>query len=155
MPFIVRGAGFRPTEEDYCKVGDVVIADASEDYSDIGKAIEIIELSTTPLVAGLHTFIARPPNGAIELGFSGYLLRSPNARKRIMRIAQGVSVLGLSKKELEKLPLELPHPKEQRKIADFLTAIDTKIQLIAAKFDQAQTLNKGLLRRNDQYGNAI
>ena len=26
--------------ENYCKLGDLVIADASEDYSDIGKAIE-------------------------------------------------------------------------------------------------------------------
>ena len=39
----------------YCKEGDLVIADASEDYQDIGKAIEVRALHNQKTVAGLHT----------------------------------------------------------------------------------------------------
>ena len=66
---------------------DVVIADASEDYADIGKGMEVIEVEEKSLVVGLHTYIARPHSGEVALGFSGYLLRSEQLRRQIMRIA--------------------------------------------------------------------
>lgn len=135
VPFISPATGFAPSsDEEFCRLGDVVIADASEDYSDIGKAIEIVQVREKSLVAGLHTFIARPIDNEIALGFAGYLLRSPEMRKQITRIAQGISVLGVSKRNLEKLLLEIPHPDEQALIADYLTnfnnALDEKIDLI-------------------------
>ncbi|WP_197917302.1 type I restriction-modification system subunit M [Thiosulfatihalobacter marinus] len=136
VPFIAPSANFSPrSDEEFCRPGDVVIADASEDYADIGKAIEIVQVREKTLVAGLHTFIARPKGESVVLGFSGYLLRSPAMRKQIIRIAQGISVLGVSKRNLEKLLLDIPHPDEQRKIADFLSAfndaVDEKIALIS------------------------
>ncbi|WP_156965491.1 restriction endonuclease subunit S [Paracoccus sphaerophysae] len=60
VPFIAPNSGLKTfSEEEYCQIGDVVIADASEDFADIGKAIEIVEVSERSLVAGLHTYIAR------------------------------------------------------------------------------------------------
>lgn len=144
VPFISETAGFSPSSEDeFCKVGDVVIADASEDYSDIGKAIEIVQVREKSLVAGLHTFIARPKNNGVALGFAGYLLRSPELRRQITRVAQGISVLGISKRNLEKLVLDIPHVDEQRAIADFLTAfnalLDEKIDLISRSVHISQS----------------
>jgi type I restriction enzyme S subunit len=147
VPFVSAGAvpkGF--TDEEFCLLGDVVIADASEDYADIGKVIEILELSETPLVAGLHTYIARP-KGGLALGFSGYLLRSATLRMQIMKIAQGVSVLGISKTNLEKLVFELPHPEEQQKIADALSAMDAKIAAVSGQVTQMEAFKKGLLQQ--------
>ncbi|MCL6284271.1 type I restriction-modification system subunit M [Ruegeria sp. 2012CJ41-6] len=131
VPFIIGSSteDFRP--EDFCLKGDVVIADASEDHADIGKAIEIIEPDETPLVAGLHTYIARPNTTELVVGFPGYLLRSAEARRQIMRVAQGISVLGISKGNLEKISLLLPHVDEQKRIAEFLSCIDTKIDLVS------------------------
>lgn len=147
VPYISGSVRDDFAEGDFCKPGDVVIADASEDYADIGKAIEIVELSDTPLVAGLHTYIARPRDKKLVLGFAGYLLRSAVMRRQIMRIAQGISVLGVSKSNLETLTLEMPHPDEQRKIADFLFAIDAKIGLVAEELSNAQNFKKGLLQQ--------
>ncbi|WP_282096767.1 restriction endonuclease subunit S [Epibacterium ulvae] len=147
VPFVKDGTPSDFKDELFCKVGDVIIADASEDYADIGKAIEVVELAEIPLVAGLHTFIARPASTDLEVGFSGYLLRCENMRRQIVRIAQGISVLGVSKRNIEKLSLSLPHPDEQRKIADFLSAIDTKIDLLAKELEQAKTFKKGLLQQ--------
>lgn len=147
VPFISPMAapkGF--SKEEFCQIGDVVIADASEDSADIGKAIEIVELSETPLVAGLHTYIARPTNG-LAVGFPGYLLTSAEMRRQIMTIAQGVSVLGISKTNLEKLVVNLPHPDEQRLIADALQAMDAKIQSVADKITRMEAFKKGLLQQ--------
>lgn len=134
-------------EDAFCKRGDVVIVDASEDYADIGKAVEIIEVAPRSLVAGLHTYIARPKAGTLALGFSAYLFQSQALREQIMRIAQGISVLGISKPNLSKLGLCLPHPDEQRKIADFLGSVDDKIALASAKVIQMKAYKKGLLQQ--------
>lgn len=148
VPFIAPSEGTSPVLlAEYCELGDIVIADASEDYADIGKAIEITELTEIPLVAGLHTHLARPNGEELAIGFTGYMLRSPKLRRQIMRIAQGISVLGISKKNLEKLMLERPHPDEQRKIADFLSALDAKIALVVQELTLAQRFKKGLLQQ--------
>ena len=59
------------SEEKYCQEGDLVIADASEDYADIGKTIELINLNNERILAGLHTFLARPNKDEIARGFAG------------------------------------------------------------------------------------
>lgn len=53
----------------------------------------------------------------------------------------------LSADIIKSLPIKIPHPDEQRKIADFLSAIDTKIQLISSELEQAQNFKKGLLQQ--------
>lgn len=147
-PFIKPDALTRsiPAEQ-YCAPGDVIIADASEDYADIGKSIEIIEVRPQSLVAGLHTHLARPKANTLALGFSGYLFQTWTLRNQIMRIAQGISVLGISKTNLSKLTIELPHLDEQRKISDFLGALDDKVAVVSAKIDAMQTFKKGLLQQ--------
>lgn len=147
VPYIkdATPADFKP--EQFCKVGDVVIADASEDHADIGKAIEIVSVGDLPMVAGLHTYIARPKPATVQTGFAGYLLRSAPMRRQIERIAQGISVLGISKGNLEKLTFFLPHPDEQRKIANFLSTLDRKIDLVGQEIDHARTFKQGLLQQ--------
>jgi type I restriction enzyme, S subunit len=148
VPFVNEGAmpkGF--TDEEYCRLGDVVIADASEDYADIGKAIEIVQVRQRSLVAGLHSYIARPKPITVVLGFSGYLFRTPKMRRQMMRIAQGISVLGISKPNLSKLELQLPHPDEQAKIAGALSAMDAKIAAVQAQVHHMQAFKKGLLQQ--------
>lgn len=147
-PYIKSDALPRNIRDDaFCRPGDVVIADASEDYADIGKAIEIIEVAPRSLVAGLHTYIARPKAGKLALGFSAYLFQTWALRRQMMRSAQGISVLGISKPNLSKLRLYLPDPDEQRKIADFLGALDDKISTVSMQIRQMQAFKKGLLQK--------
>lgn len=124
-----------------------MIADASEDYADIGKAIEVMEVRERSMIAGLHTFIARPEQGVLAPGFVGYLLRSAPLRRQIVRAAQGVSVLGLSKGNLEKIILGLPAHEEQEKIAGALMAVDAKIDAVTDEITHMETFKKGLLQK--------
>jgi type I restriction enzyme S subunit len=148
VPFITTSAPLRTiSDEDFVRPGDVVIADASEDYADIGKAIEIMEVRERSMIAGLHTFIARPKQGVLAPGFAGYLLRSAPLRRQIVRAAQGVSVLGISKGNLEKITLGLPAHEEQEKIAGALMAVDAKIDAVTDQITHMETFKKGLLQK--------
>ncbi len=137
----------RIAESSYCLVGDLIIADASEDYKDIGKAIEIINLNNETVVAGLHTYIARDNYNAFALGFKGYLMQSHKVRLQMMRFATGVSVLGISKGNIAKVEIGLPTLEEQKKIVGFLTTIDNKINYTSKQLEQAQQFKKGLLQQ--------
>ena len=129
------------------KKGDVIFADASEDYNDVGKAIEVINLDNSAVVAGLHTILARPKKDAIALGFAAYLFASWPLRKQLMRIANGASVLGISKTNLAKVDLTLPSLQEQQKIAEALSAIDAKIEALTVRQEATREFKRGLLQK--------
>ncbi|CAM3733112.1 restriction endonuclease subunit S [Litorimonas haliclonae] len=135
------------TEEEFCREGDLVIADASEDYADIGKTIEIVDLGGKRVLAGLHTYLARPDVEQAAKGFYGYVLQTFEAQLQIMKFAQGISVLGISKGNLGKINIPHPHPDEQQKIASFLSMLDEKVRAVSAQIDRMQTFKKGLLQQ--------
>ncbi len=60
---------------------------------------------------------------------------------------QGSSQLNLSKGDVLSFPVKLPCLVEQSKIANFLSAIDQKIEVVAQQIEQAKTWKKGLLQQ--------
>jgi type I restriction enzyme S subunit len=146
VPYINSDIDIKIPEESFCKEGDLVIADASEDYKDIGKAIEIINTDGQKLTAGLHTYIARP---IIEMaiGFGGYLMQTYNTRLQLMQIANGISVLGISKGNISKIRLNLTSKPEQIKIATFLTTVDDKISKLQEKKSLLEKYKSGVMQQ--------
>jgi type I restriction enzyme S subunit len=133
--------------DNYCKAGDLVIADASEDYNDIGKAIEVYNLNNEKVVAGLHTILAKPDLSKIALGFGAYLMKAEYIHFQIRVISQGTKVLGLSSNRLSGISVKLPCVNEQTKIAIFLSAIDEKICLCNTQIVKTEEYKKGLLQQ--------
>lgn len=133
-------------EENYCQIGDLVIADASEDYADVGKAIEVVDLNGKKTLAGLHTILARPDLAIMAVGFGAYLLRSDSVRRQIMTIAQGTKVLSIAPSRLAEVELSIPSKEEQQKISRFLSAVDEKINLVAEQIAQSEVWKKGLMQ---------
>lgn len=149
VPFINENISIEKIDvENYCIEGDIVFADASEDIDDIGKSIEIVNLDNQKLLCGLHTFLARPINKKMVLGFGGFLFKSNKIRLQIKREAQGAKVLGISKGRLSNVEISLPsNPKEQKKIADCLTSIDNKIEAQTKKIEVLKWHKKGLMQQ--------
>ena len=148
LPFINQDIDIsRIDEENYVQDGDLVMADASEDYADIGKTIEITNTNNERILAGLHTFLARKTDETLAPEFFGHLLTTYRVRLKLMRIAQGTKVLGLSKGRVEKIPLTIPKPQEQKKIATFLTTVDSRITLLKEKKDALVDYKKGVMHQ--------
>lgn len=148
VPFVNRDISLNKLSIDsYCKEGDLIIADASEDYADIGKSIEIVNLNDKKVIAGLHTLHARPNLHKMSLGFSGFLMKSPNVRLQIKTLAQGTKVLSISTGRLSTISLSIPCLAEQTKIAIFLSAFDDKISHCSAQIEKMEMWKKGLLQQ--------
>lgn len=133
-------------DESFCKEGDVIIADASEDYADIGKSIEIVNLNNEKVISGLHTLHARPYLQKVVVGFCGHLMKSENLRFQLMTLAQGTKVLSITTGRLSDISISLPSLAEQTKIANFLSAIDEKIENLEKELDELKAYKKGVMQ---------
>ncbi|WP_332024905.1 restriction endonuclease subunit S [Kaistella sp.] len=117
----------RISEDFFCKEGDIVFADASEDLNDVGKSIEILNLRGEKVLAGLHTMLARPHKDYFHKGFNGFLLTSDNVRNQIKKEAQGSKVLSINVGRISKIELSIPSIEEQYKITVLLSLIDKRL----------------------------
>lgn len=148
VPFINKEIDLsRLDAENYCRNGDLIIADASEDYVDIGKSIEIMDLNGEKVLSGLHTLIARPENNYFAKGILGYLMRSNTIRMQIMILSQGIKVLGISSKHLNEIYFKIPEIKEQQKIARFLIKVDELIRNLKEQKENLEKYKKGMMQK--------
>ena len=147
IPFINSDQEPKYSKSDFIECGDLVLADASEDYADIGKGIEVCNVDGQKVVSGLHTLLLKAKSNGVALGFMGHLIKSPNFRLSIKRVAQGTKVLGISKQYIQKLEFQLPQKAEQQKIAAFLTAVDEWIENLKAQKGKWEEYKKGLLQK--------
>ena len=148
VPFINEEMNIgRIINDFYCREGDIVFADASEDLNDVGKSIEIINLNNEKLLSGLHTLLARPQNGYFQKGFNGYLFKSNNVRLQIKKEAQGSKVLSVNVGRISNINISFPSLPEQQKIATFLTATDDKLQALKKKKALLEQYKKGVMQK--------
>lgn len=148
IPFINNEIDLSKYSEDqYLQNGDLIIADASEDYEDIGKAIEVKNIDDEKVLAGLHTILARDNNNITVNGFKAYLFSTISLKTKIKIIANGISVLGISKNSLSKLTVNVPSKNEQNDVVDFISLIDNKIELLEQKHQYYRDFKKFLMQQ--------
>ena len=127
-----------------CRNNDLILADASEDYDGIGKAIEIINVNES-IVSGLHTILARDNDKAFSPMFKGYYFNSPIIHNQIRVQANGFKVFGISKETINSLNAKIPNKAEQTKIAKFLSLLDKKIELQTKKIEDLKLYTKSII----------
>lgn len=149
IPYINASSSIRRIpNEYYCREGDILFADASEDLNDIGKNIEVVNLNNELLLSGLHTLLARQRADKLIVGFGGYLFNAPFIRKQIQREAQGSKVLGISATRISSIRLVFPSNKiEQQRIKNAFIALDEQINKQAEKIETFKLHKKGLMQQ--------
>lgn len=120
---------------------DVIIPSSGETQLDIATASCVLKKGV--ILGGDLNIIKSNLNGV----FLAYLLN--NSKKLdIARLAQGNSVVHLYNKQLANLKLVIPNSKnEQEKIANFLTAIDSRIQQLRKKKSLLEQYKKGVMQQ--------
>jgi type I restriction enzyme, S subunit len=127
--------------------GDIVFADASEDYEGIGKSVVVINPNNIPFISGLHTIVAKDKSNLLNNGYKRFFLLDWNIRKQIMLIATGISVYGISKNNIKNVKVYLPPIEEQKKISSILSTWDKAIELKERLIELKKEQKKGLMQK--------
>lgn len=141
----VRNVDFTPNENDLLINGDLIMADASEDYEGIGITISIHGMENKKVVGGLHTYVLRDASKKTEEKYRQYIFWNPQVRKQLKKMANGVSVYGISKSNLSKIRLDLPTSPEQASIANILITADKEIEALKKELVLLEDQKKFLL----------
>ncbi len=144
----------------YIQNGDIIVADASEDYLGVGKSVEIKNIRNRKVISGLHTFLLRSKNDNIVNGFKGLIFYNKLVKQQIDTYATGLKVYSISKNILKTIQIPFPPTKaEQTAIATALSDADALItateKLIAKKKAIKQGAMQELLKPKEGWENII
>ncbi|MBU0879612.1 restriction endonuclease subunit S [Patescibacteria group bacterium] len=143
----IKDREFNPKKEELLKDGDLVMADASEDYEGVGVTVSIHGIGTNKVVGGLHTFVLRDEKSKTTEYYRQYIFRNKEIRNKLQKVANGVSVYGISKTALSKLLLPIPAIREQNRIVSVLETWDKNIEKLNKKIEIKKQIKKGLMKK--------
>ena len=138
--------------------GDLVLADASEDYTGIAEPSVILYEPTEKVIAGLHTIALRPSN--TDSLYLYYLLHTEKFKRFGGHVGTGLKVFGITFNNLSLFETSLPSLEEQRKISSLFRCLDNTITLHKRKLEEykkqkkgvTQLLLSGIVRVNEKGG---
>ena len=115
-----------------------------------GNIGRIIEVKNKPFILlqnyRVGKFIPLNENFLIK-PFLKYLLTSDLVFGRFSQLANQSAQANFGKQDMDKITVFYPSVSEQTKIANFLSAIDQKIEVVAQQIEQAKQWKKGLLQQ--------
>lgn len=128
--------------------GDLIMADASEDYSALGLAVEARNVKMVRAVAGLHTLLLRADKEILSDGFKGYIFAIKPIHDALVEVCTGTSVYGISKSALKGVPIFFPPTeKEQQAIATALSGTDALISSLDALVAKKRNIKQGKIQQ--------
>ena len=83
----------------------------------------------------------------LDKGFLYYFLTTLKTQNIIKSLAGTSTIPDLNHTDFYKINFTYPSKDEQTKIANFLSSIDQKIEVVAQQIEQAKTWKKGLLQQ--------
>lgn len=120
----------------------VLLAEDGGNFNEF-KTRPIANLSKGKCWVNNHTHVLKGKEDVILNEFLFYSL----VHKDITGFVSGGTRSKLIKSEMLKIPIDLPSIEEQTKIANFLSAIDEKIELVSHQIQDTQEYKKGLLQQ--------
>lgn len=126
--------------------GDLIVVDASEDYSGIAKSVEVKNVKDKKVISGLHTFLLRSNEGYFENEFKGYIHSSSLVKAELDRYATGMKVFGVSRTNLRHVLIPKPKKNEQIAIAETLTNVDKLIVGLEKLIAKKKAVKQGVMQ---------
>ena len=123
-----------------------MIVDASEDLKGVGKAVEVQGVSGGPIVAGLHTILCRGSSDHWAMGYKTYLQFIQAFKSALAQIATGISVYGISKKQVADIEVPLPPRQEQTAIVTVLSDMDAEIDALERRLGKTLAIKQGMMQ---------
>ena len=124
--------------------GDILFQRSSETLEDVGRAN--VYMDDKPAVFG--GFVIRGKKKAeYNPLFFHYLLASPFARKKIIRMGAGAQHFNIGQESLNKVKLHFTSLDEQKKIAKLLSLLDKRIATQHKVIDKLQSLIRGIAQK--------
>ncbi len=133
--------------DDYLKEGDLIIADASEDYEGVAECAEIMNIENKKAVSGLHTIAIRASKGLVVNGFLSYLFSYSELKNELRKKATGTSVYSVSKTTIKTLVISLPSLDVQTKITNILNTAVAELNQYQQKQQTLELQKKGLMQQ--------
>lgn len=124
-----------------CEYGDIAMPTSDVTPKGLATATAILE---DGVKAGGDINIIRLSAQFDPKFISYYINAHPN---KIIPLVSGTTVKHIYAKDLKGVALSHPSNREQQKIANFLSSIDQKIDVIAKQIEQLETFKKGLLQK--------
>ncbi|QFS16149.1 restriction endonuclease subunit S [Acinetobacter indicus] len=123
------------------KVNDIL-------FSNIGTIGKVVLVGTeNPFFIAWNIFLITPKETLITPLYLTSYLRWLTALNYFDNLQTGNATKFINKTDLLATVINLPCLAEQTKIANFLSAIDQKIEVVAQQIEQAKTWKKGLLQQ--------
>lgn len=125
--------------------GDVFFTTSSETPEEVGmSSVWVFDLPNVYLNS--FSFGYRPTT-QFDLNYLAFMLRSPQVRKSIMLLAQGISRYNISKTKMMDIKVPVPSIEEQEVVGRFFSNIDNVIAANQRKLDLLKEQKKGYLQK--------
>ncbi|NLJ78903.1 MAG: hypothetical protein GX329_06040 [Tissierellia bacterium] len=127
--------------------GDVLFTQSSETMDEVGmtsvyigneEEIYLNSFSFGYRIFGLDQFDSR---------YMGFMLRSNNVRKKIIREGQGSTRFNLSPNRVRNIKCFIPSLPEQERIGDFFYKIDKRLELQQKRIEALKEQKKGMMQK--------
>lgn len=126
--------------------GDVLFIRSSVKRSGVGEAVVVNEdLPQTVYSGFLIRF--RDNRKILDQKFKKYCFANYSFRKELLSYATTSANTNINQESLGFVKLHVPVVEEQKKIANYLSNLDNKIEIITNQITQTQTFKKGLLQQ--------
>ena len=122
------------------KKGDIVFTMEAP----LGQALQVPDNQQYILSQRVVAFKTRR---LVSNDFLLQLIWSADFQEQLAKLATGSTAKGINQKSLRMVNVSIPSVPEQTKIANFLTALDRKIESVASQITLTQTFKRGLLQQ--------
>lgn len=144
ITMVVNRTNVDKSELHFSNGDEILLPSAGEDPLDIGSASA---LTVRNVAIGRTINILQPKEASVYSPiFVSYYINQ-RLKVKISSLAKGVSISNVYNSDLKTLEIFLPSLPEQQKIAEFLTTVDKRIELLQAKKEKLEAYKKGVMQQ--------